>query len=204
MRRALLELLVPSVCPGCDRVRREGELLLCVTCAAGLSRQPWLGQVATAIAYRGSAVPLIQRFKFEGRRDSLPVLVELLAERIAEMALDVVVPVPRHAARVREQGGDPAFELARALARRSGLALESRALSRSRATPPQTGLAARARAANVRDSFRARAAALRGRRVLLLDDVTTTGATLAEARRALRRAQPRSAVPIALAGTPAL
>jgi len=156
------------------------------------------------VAYRGSAVPLIQRFKFEGRRDSLPVLVELLAERVAGMALDAVVPVPRHATRVREQGGDPAFELARALARRSGLALASRTLSRSRATPPQTGLSARVRSANVRDSFRARADALRGQRVLLLDDVTTTGATLAEAEHALRRARPRAAVPIALAGTPAL
>jgi predicted amidophosphoribosyltransferase len=69
---------------------------------------------------------------------------------------------------------------------------------------PQTELPAGRRSGNVAGSFTARESALRNRRVLLLDDVTTTGSTLREALRTLRRARPRAIIPVALAGTPTL
>jgi predicted amidophosphoribosyltransferase len=94
--------------------------------------------------------------------------------------------------------------LARALARRNGVPLLDRALSRARPTPPQTGLSVAARTRNVAQSFLAASGALRGRRVLLLDDVATTGATLLEAARCLRQASgARRITLVALAGTPA-
>ena len=205
MRRALVELLTPSVCPACDRARREGEPLLCGACALALRPLARLGPVTTALAYDGTAARLIQRFKFESRNDALDVLVEPLARRVAALDLDVVVPVPRHPDRVREQGCDPAWQLARALCRETGLALASGVLERIRAARPQAELARAQRLANVRGSFRARSGALDGRRTLLLDDVTTTGATLAEAARVLRAsARPKRLTPVALAGTPAL
>ena len=95
MRRALVELLTPSVCPACDRARREGEPLLCGACALALRPLARLGPVTTALAYDGTAARLIQRFKFESRNDALDVLVEPLARRVAALDLDVVVPVPR-------------------------------------------------------------------------------------------------------------
>ena len=205
MRRALVELLTPSVCPCCDRARREREPLLCGPCALGLRPLDRLGAVTTALAYDGTAARLIQRFKFELRSDALEVLVEPLAQRVSALDVDVVVPVPRHPDRIREQGCDPAWQLARALCRRTGLALETRALERTRAVPPQAELSRQRRLANVRGSFRALPGVLLRRRALLLDDVTTTGATLAEAARTLRAAaRPRSLAPVALAGTPAL
>jgi len=96
------------------------------------------------------------------------------------------------------------YTLARALSRRTGVPLAGRALARARATPPQTGLSISARKANVALSFRARPGALSGRRVLLLDDVATTGATLVEAARCLRQSSGARRISlVALAGTPA-
>jgi len=199
----LLELVVPSVCPGCDVPRRSGEPLLCATCARGLRTLPRLRAVHTAIAYDGTGMELVRRFKFEGRRDALAVLVARLTERVRNLRFDVIVPVPRHIARVRSEGSDPVFTLAQALSRRTVATLAGNVLARARATPPQTGLSIAGRRANVAASFRARAGALAGRRVLLLDDVATTGATLAEAANSLRRTSGAGRITlVALAGTP--
>ena len=199
---SLLELLVPSVCPACDRPRGADEVLLCPACALHLRSLSELGGVATAVAYERTGLILVRRFKFEDRRDALRVLLELLAVRVQSLPADGIVAVPRHRRRVREQGGDPVWALARALARRTGLELLRGALSRTRPTPPQSGLSPLERRQNVGGSFRARGD-LRRRRILLLDDVTTTGSTLLEAARELRRgARPRQLIPVALAGTP--
>jgi predicted amidophosphoribosyltransferase len=119
------------------------------------------------------------------------------------LAFDAIVPLPRHAARVGQEGCDPAHALAVGLARDLGSRVRERALWRARLTPPQTGLSQAARRRNVAGSFAARPGALAGLRVLLLDDVATTGATLAEAAHTLRQCSgARRIVPAAVAGTP--
>lgn len=174
-------------------------------CARGIVPRSRLAGIATALVYDDTTARLIQRLKFEGRRDGLELLVAWLAARIGSLRANALVPIPRHWRRIREQGCDPTFELARALARQADLPLQARALSRARHVPPQTDLPRSERLRNVRGSFRAAPGTLRGRRVLLLDDVTTTGATLREAARELRaRSGARSVRPVALAATPAL
>ena len=163
-----------------------------------------LRAVHTAIAYEGAGLELVRRFKFEHRHDARELLVHWLGLRVRPLRFDAIVPLPRHPARVRSEGADPVHALARGLARATGVRLFGRALWRARATPPQTGLTLAARRANVAGSFAARPGALRGRRVLLLDDVATTGATLAEAARALRRAGATRIALAAAAGTPAM
>jgi ComF family protein len=198
----LLELVAPSVCPGCDAVRRSGEPLLCLPCASGLVPLPRLGQVHTAVAYEATGLRLLRRLKFEGRRDGVATLAGLLAVRLAPLHVDAVVPVPPHPARLRELGSDPVFALARAAARACGVALASRALVRTRRTEPQKVLSPDARRRNLAESFRARPRALAGARVALVDDITTTGATLREAAAALRDASGARAVLLAaVAGT---
>jgi predicted amidophosphoribosyltransferase len=164
-----------------------------------------LGRVTTAIAYRGTGARLVQRFKYQGRRDALAVLVTALEERARALRFDGIVPVPRHPRRVRELRLDPVHALARALAARLGVPLWTRVLRRSRATRSQTGLAPEERHTNVLGSFRAAPGALWNRSVMLLDDVTTTGATLEAAAAELRgRGGARRIVRLALAGTPSL
>jgi predicted amidophosphoribosyltransferase len=197
--------VAPSLCPACDAARAETAPLLCPACARDLVPSRWLGGVRTAVSFVRTGARLVRRFKFEGRGDARQVLLPLLVERVFRLPFDVVVPVPRHPDRIREQGADPAFDLARRLARSIGVRIVDSALVRTRPTPPQTGLAPEERRRNVERSFGARPGALADRRVLLLDDVVTTGATLGAAAAELRaRSGAARVLPVALAGTPAL
>lgn len=205
MRAAVLELIAPSVCPGCDVPRRPGHPLLCSRCRRSLVPLAQLRGVRTAVTYEGIGAELVRRFKFQGRNDALEVLLAVLAAQLAPLRFDGIVPVPRHPVRIRERGDDPVYRLGRALAREVGRPLWPNLLRRTRARPAQAGLGLAARRRNVAGSFRARARPLSGRRILLLDDVVTTGATLASAAAELRRATGvRSVLRAALAGTPAL
>lgn len=115
-------------------------------------------------------------------------------------AVEGVVPVPLHRRRLVQRGMNPATELARAAARHLGCPVDPMALERRRNTPSQTGLPRRARLANVRGAFRARHPV--PERVLLVDDVVTTGATLEAAAAALRAAGARVVAAACAARTP--
>ncbi|MGZ5930429.1 MAG: ComF family protein, partial [Rhizomicrobium sp.] len=114
---------------------------------------------------------------------------------------DVVVPVPLHRGRLWQRRYNQAAELARRLARNWNLACEPLALTRSRATPSQGAMAsAKARRRNVQRAFQVPdSARIAGRRVLLLDDVVTTGATAEACARALKRAGAKEVHVLALA-----
>jgi len=119
-------------------------------------------------------------FKYRGRTVLAEPLGELMAAYWTQhpMPIDVVVPVPLHAARLRERGYNQAALLAHEMARRVGLTVDERVLLRQRATAPQVELDAEQRKENVQQAFRCSGNGLKGRRVLLIDDVCTTGATL--------------------------
>ncbi|MFQ6099724.1 MAG: ComF family protein [Anaerolineae bacterium] len=122
----------------------------------------------------------MHRLKYRGRTVLAEPLGGLMAAYWTQhpMSADLVVPVPLHPARLRERGYNQAALLAREMARRTGLVVEEQALIRQRATAPQVELNARQRKENVRDAFRCSGNSLAGKRVLLIDDVCTTGATL--------------------------
>jgi ComF family protein len=137
----------------------------------------------------------IHRFKYGGERALAAELGALVAARVASdlargTALDVVVPVVSHAARVRERGYDQAALLAAHVAVRCGLPLRA-PLRRVRAGRPQVELDRATRVENVRGAFISEARSLAGLRVALVDDVATTGATLAAATGAIRAASAR-------------
>jgi ComF family protein len=113
--------------------------------------------------------------------------------------VDVVVPVPLHAARLRERGYNQAALLGCELARRTGLAVDEQTLVRQRATAPQVDLNAEQRKENVHDAFCCSSNALAGKRVLLIDDVCTTGATLEACAVALHEGGARSVQALMLA-----
>jgi ComF family protein len=129
--------------------------------------------------------------KYRGRLDVGRRLARVLADHVPFEATehDLVLPVPLHKARLRERGFNHACILAAAVARRFRKPLGLRALRRIRPTQSQVSLPEASRTSNVRGAFAVTdPAAIEGRRVVLVDDVYTTGATVAECAVVLRRA----------------
>ena len=136
--------------------------------------------------YRFPIDRLLPRFKFHGDLAAGELLATLMQWPMDPGDLpQALVPVPLHRSRLRTRGYDQALELARALARGTRLPVSANALVRRRATRPQTELGAPDRKHNMRDAFALRPDARLPMHVALVDDVLTTGATLAECARVL-------------------
>lgn len=149
---------------------------------------------------------MVRAYKF-GRRKPLAVffaelLGELVRRELSSPENVTLVPIPLHPQRVRQHGFHPPLELAKHLGDILGLRVEA-ALVRLRPTPPQTGMSLPERRRNLAGAFGMRDAACPGpEKVLLVDDVVTTGTTVATAAWVLRAAGSRWVGAVAVAGTP--
>lgn len=164
-------------------------------------------QVARAAwIYDGAPRDAIHRFKYGGKSALAarlaPALLDLLRsdETLCDLTFDCLVPVPLHPRRERKRGFNQSELLARALAKELALPAKN-ALQRTRATPPQVGLDAKARGHNVLGAFalHPRARGVQDQRILLVDDVYTTGSTLRECAGVLRRAGAQTVCALTLA-----
>ncbi|HEX8994806.1 MAG TPA: ComF family protein [Ktedonobacterales bacterium] len=193
-------------CARCDRPALATTSSRCGACDALLRgpAQPALERIVVAVEYEGPTGSAIRALKFRGQRRLAQPLVSLLvgAALRAGLRADVIIPMPLHLARKRERGYNQAALLARPLARTLGAELREDLLARVRATQPQTRLSRVDRRANVAGAFALTApaaVALAGKRVLLVDDVTTTGATLDAAAEALLAGRPAAICALAVA-----
>jgi ComF family protein len=185
--------LAPPRCASCD----VGVGMLAVFCPACAAQAEAIRRAEpTAIAayvYEGAIARAIARLKYERRPDLARPLGDLLWRAVAPHADElrgvIVVPVPLHPGRLAERGFNQSALLARRLARRLDAPCAMRALARDRDTAHQARLDRSDRARNAAGAFMVRdARAMRGRAVLLVDDVRTTGATLDACTRALAAA----------------
>lgn len=221
--RALVSLIFPPRCVICDRVLGGIDHGICKKC---LPTIPWAGDKACMDArtqqiefaarviaptyYEGGIREAILRYKFNGLFSYAPVLARLIAKEVGAavgcgeiLPPEVVTFVPVSKKRRRKRGYDQAELLARAVARALGLPLV-KALEKTVDTPAQSTLDEKTRKANVVGAFRVRpeaAAEIAERHVLLIDDVLTTGATLAEAAKTVAYLLPGSIVCAAVAQT---
>ena len=203
---ARLPRLAAGGCPHCQRPGTGGA-----ACGACASRATPLAACFAAAAYAGDVESWIRRFKYprRGWRGLDPAPLGVVRQLVIEVARAApgpspasIIPVPLHPRRLRERGFNPAALLARCVARERGGRFDAAFLERVRDTPSQTGLDRRARRANVRGAFRVRAGTRAPRVIWLVDDVVTTGSTLVECARALRRAGAQRVVAICIARTP--
>jgi len=183
---ASLDRLAPPWCDLCgQRLPASGR---CAECRA----QPLPLVIRSAAVLQGPLRHAVHGLKYRGHtaaaRDLAALLIEparaLLLEGLAEEERPVVVPVPLHPARERERGYNQAALLARHLAAALDLPYDDRWLRRERATASQVGLSRRQRRDNLRGAFAAAPPATATLPVLLVDDVVTTGSTLANAAHA--------------------
>ncbi|MBN1942213.1 MAG: ComF family protein [Phycisphaerae bacterium] len=189
----LLALIALPYCPRCGATLGPNVRAYPDGCGACPSPLPRFGRVFRLGPYAPPLRNVIRRLKFYHRLGLAKKLCEMLAERIAaegdgDLSPDVIVPVPAFWLRRFSRGLDHAALLAEHLARELSLPIGEELL-RVRNTPQQAQLSRTQRFASVRGAFRtADASALRGARVLLVDDVTTTGATAGECARTLLQA----------------
>jgi ComF family protein len=145
---------------------------------------PRFGPVRSAVWLDDSARRAVHLLKYEGWWRMGESLARVMVGLDALAGADALVPVPLGAARQRRRGYNQSAAIAHPLGARTGLVVRESVLARPRETTTQTRLTPDARRANLAGAFRA-GAGVRGRRLVLVDDVFTTGATLAEAGRAL-------------------
>jgi ComF family protein len=162
-------------------------------CGACLAHPPAYGRARAALVYGDVSRDLVLSLKYQGRRDGLTVLGGWMANAGRELAADagLIVPVPLHYIRLVRRGFNQSAWLAAELSRQSGVRLSVDALKRVKRTPIQGGLSAEGRRRNVQGAFRvrkARAGLVKDQKILLVDDVLTTGATAEACARTLRRA----------------
>ena len=194
----MLDFLYPPLCVLCHERLSRGERVVCSRCWAKVER--WDGEVAleacklvrpiyAAGLFRAKGPEkedpdpmrgIIHNLKYRNKRSLARRLGEWMAGALpGGEGFDVVIPVPLHSARKRERGYNQSDLLAREVAARLGIPVLTRALKRVKNTRSQTGLQREERLLNVQGAFRVKdKPAVSGKAVLLVDDVTTTGATL--------------------------
>jgi ComF family protein len=166
-------------CPVCALPTPGGQV-----CGACLKRPPAFDRTEAVFRYQFPVDVLVQRLKYGGQT----VLADWLAGTLAPAARpDLILAMPLHPRRLLERGFNQAALLAGPLARRLAVDFAAEACRRERDTRPQVDLPLKARRRNIRGAFTC-AADLTGKRVALVDDVMTTGASLDELAREVKRA----------------
>ena len=219
--RAVIDVVLPPRCPGCgeivdgddrfcadcfDQLQALGppQCACCglplphdgdaaALCGACLAQPPAFARARAPLVYAGPARQLVLALK-HGRRLHLARMMARAMLRVAgDLPADaVIVPVPSHRWRLWQRGFNQAAEIARHLARQSGRPLLVDALDRIKPTASTKGMTRTARLKNVQGAFQVgRADAIRGRAVILIDDVMTTGATVSACAAKLTKAGAR-------------
>lgn len=170
-------------CPQCALPSTGGEV-----CGRCLRHPPAFDQTEAVYAYAFPLDTLVQQCKYRGGLELTALFAQALAGQIrGRDSADLIVPMPLHPGRLGERGFNQAAEIARRLAEQLQLPWQASACTRVRDTPPQAGLDLKDRRRNLRNAFRCDAN-LADRRVALVDDVMTSGASLNELARTVKKA----------------
>jgi ComF family protein len=191
-----LSFIAPPFCPrlGIPFVYDPGPDLLSME---AIANPPAYARARAAVRYDDVARTLVHALKYQDRTDLAPAMGRWMARAGRELLgeADALVPVPLHWRRGWSRRYNQSGALARVIERQTGVRLASEALRRVRATEQQIGLSRSQRATNVQGAFKVapdRKADIQGRRVVLIDDVLTSGATVDACARALLRAKAAS------------
>ncbi|WP_353348960.1 ComF family protein [Oceaniserpentilla sp. 4NH20-0058] len=186
-------------CPQCAEPNHHGHL-----CGHCLTRKPAFDRVLCPFVFKGAIAQLLQRFKASPKVLGLECLLEPLLMQLQEVEYDVVIALPYHWRRLIVRGHNPTYILAKNISRHLHTPISS-PLHRQKPTQSQRHLDKTQRRSNMRHAFcipPKLVSQVRHKRILLVDDVLTTGATANEAARVLKQHGARSVVIACIARTP--
>jgi ComF family protein len=178
------------MCPKCGLPYpvEEGVDHLCAECINDIGGGQHFSVARSVGIYKDNILELVHRFKYAGKLPAGRLLGSMMAARAEDFfkirEYDVIIPVPLHRQRLKQRGFNQSLFLAREIAGTFDMPVDFESLKRVRDTGPQVSLGGNARRDNVRGAFEA-ADSVKGKRVLLIDDVLTTGSTVRECARAL-------------------
>lgn len=180
----LLNLLFPPKCQVCGCI---GEKALCAECQSKIkliNRRE--GNVFLCASYEGIMKKAIKRLKFRGKTSLAAVLGDIMSKNIPPGEFDCIIPVPLHKNRFKERGFNQSELLARAISKRYDIPLYTDVLLRDKETKHQFDLSREERFRNVQGAFDIKMnEKISGQRILVVDDIYTTGATINESSRLL-------------------
>jgi len=190
--RAKVRFIDPPFCERCG-TPYEGQITIPFECANCRDLTFDFRFARSAVIAREGVLDIIHRYKYNRALCFEPFLADLLLNRavpaLATAKWDLIIPVPLHHARLREREFNQAERLARRLGAATGISVESTLLRRSVPTKTQTVLGRPERLANVRRAFvMRRGRSLKGERIVLVDDVFTTGATTSACAKVMKAA----------------
>jgi ComF family protein len=199
---AALPLIQGPLCPRCGIpfVSQEGADHFCGGC---MENAPAFDAARSIGVYAGALRKAIHLLKYTSRPLLAAPLGMLLAQQgrqLLDQDHDLIIPVPLHARRVRQRGFNQSLALAREVGKRWGIAVAAEGMERARWTDPQTMLHERQRQRNVRDAFRC-TTIVEMKKILLIDDVYTSGSTANECAKVLKRNGARRITVLTLART---
>lgn len=171
-----LPRIEPPICPRCGRPQAGGQL-----CSGCVEWSATIDGIRSPFRFEGASREAVHQLKYRNLRALVPLLAELMNNylRTRSMPRDVLVPVPLHRKRLRERGYNQSLLLAERLSRLTDLPMVDDCLVRQKNNPPQARTSiVQERRDNVVGAFACRNDRLRGKQVLLIDDVATSGATL--------------------------
>ncbi|HHY90971.1 MAG TPA: ComF family protein [Clostridiales bacterium] len=199
--RSKIFFIEGKACLQCGKpIAESGILNTCPDCS---EKKRFFTRGFSCVEYEGEIKEIIHRFKYGGQRHLMHPLGAIMVHKLkAEGLTDVdrVIPVPLHKRRERQRGFNQAELLARVIAREMGWKLDKKVLVRLQDTRSQSDLTKQERQRNVRDAFGLfPGVSLKGEKVLLVDDIYTTGSTMDSCSRTLRQAEPAEIYILSLA-----
>lgn len=179
--------LAPSICcPQCG-LETKGEI-----CGSCIKETPFFDQTRALYTYAFPVDALLQHYKYNHALYLSETLGSLLSEMLLNLEVDIIIPMPLHSTRLKERGFNQSLEIAKAIAKHHNISIDSVSCQKIKNTPPQASLPLKERKRNMRGAFEItnikHQATIKGKHVAIIDDVMTTGASLNELAKTLKKA----------------